>query len=213
MPSFTISLTQGVDADVDLVAVQDDGTPIDLTNATITSIVKDGLGTTVISKSSTDPKQLQVTDAENGRYRLHFKALDTQTLPLATYIHSVKATLATGAVVALLDPSFLILSQGGVTTPPSPPIFTNTVSVDHNFGLPDALRYMDSGGNPINDAQVRVYLKSDYDAGNLSAPAGVSLTGADGRWTNPVLVTPGFSYVVRFEAPYRFGPDTVTITV
>ena len=102
--------------------------------------------------------------------------------------------------------------MGGITETPAP-VFTNTVPVDHNYDLSDSLRYMDAGGNPIADAQVRVYRKSDYDAGNLTTPVGATMTRADGRWANPVLVIPGYEYVVRLEAPNRFGPDTVTITV
>lgn len=212
MASSTISLIQGIDKDVDMVAVQDDGAPIDLTDAAILQVVRNADNEIVLQRSSVDTTQIVVLDGPGGRYRLHYRASDTTALALASYLHDVKATLADGTSVSLVDPSFFVVSLGGVTTTPTP-AFSNNVPLDHNFDLPDNLRYMDAGGNPINDAQVRVYLRSDYDAKRLDSPVGVTLTRADGRWVNPVLVVPGFDYVVRFEAPFRFGPDIATITV
>ena len=53
MSSFTISLQPNVDTTVDLVAVQDDGTPIDLRGATVTECVKDGSGALVLTVAAT----------------------------------------------------------------------------------------------------------------------------------------------------------------
>ena len=114
--------------------------------------------------------------------------------------------------IAPITGDTILVSFVDSALPLPPPIFTNTVSIDHSYGLSDALRYMDAGGNPIADAQIRVYLKSDYDARRLEAPVGTTVTTAHGRWQNPILVRTGYNYVVRFEAPNRFGPDVVTIT-
>lgn len=89
--------------------------------------------------------------------------------------------------------------------------FDNTIAIDQNYGSLDALRYMTPGGSCIDGAQIRVYLKSDYDARKLNCPVGITITKADGRWKDPVLVVPGFTYTVRFEKPNYFGPDTVDI--
>ncbi len=206
MSSVTVKLIQGVDKDVDLLAVQDDGTPIDLTSATLIETIRNGDGDVVLTKNP------RITDPINGRYTLSFKAIDTARLQLGTYLHDVKASWPPSTTLSIIDPSFFVVTLGGVTSTP-PPAFSNTVSIDQNWELSDSLRYMDAGGNPIDAAQIRVYLKSDYDAGNLAAPVGSTLTTADGRWKDPVLVIPGYTYVVRFEAPNRFGPDTATITV
>ncbi len=92
------------------------------------------------------------------------------------------------------------------------PAFTNTVKIDHNYGLSDALRYVTPGGSPICDAQVRVYKKEDYDAGRLDQAVGTTLTRQDGRWCNPILVNPGYTYVIVFQKPNAYGPDRVEVT-
>lgn len=94
-----------------------------------------------------------------------------------------------------------------------PPEFDHVVSINHNFLLSGDLAYKTAGGSPIAGAQVRVYQKSVYDTGNLGSPIGVTTTNANGEWTQPVLVPPGFEYVVRFEKPNEYGPDVVVITV
>jgi hypothetical protein len=96
---------------------------------------------------------------------------------------------------------------GGSATP-TPPPFDNTVKIDENFRLPNDLAYVSPAGSPIENAQVRVYLKSDYDAGKLDAPIGFTTTNAFGGWVNPILVKPGFTYVARFETPKEWGPNT-----
>jgi hypothetical protein len=96
-----------------------------------------------------------------------------------------------------------------MTEPPPP--FTNTVKIDHNYNLSDALRYMTPGGSPICDAQIRVYKKEDYDAGLLDQAIGATLTRPDGRWLNPILVNPGYTYAIVFQKPNEYGPDKVEV--
>lgn len=100
----------------------------------------------------------------------------------------------------------------GVMAEP-PPTFTNTVKLDHNYNLSDALRYVTPGGSGIGEAQVRVYKKEDFDAGRLDAPVGITMTKADGRWVMPVLVNPGYTYTVQFYKPNEYGPDKIEVTV
>ena len=99
---------------------------------------------------------------------------------------------------------------GAVGVPPS---FINQVSVDHNFGTPNALQPVNPGGSPIEGVQVRLFKKVDFDAGNTDAPLGTVLTDAKGRWTNPIFLEAGLTYTVQFEKPSAYGPNSVEITV
>lgn len=211
LQSFKINRTRGVDQDVDLALVVDSGLPVDITDATIVETVRDGAGEVVLQKTSAGG-QIVLTDPVNGRYRIHFDAHDVDALVDGTYIHDVVVTQLSGVKIAAVPPSFFVISAGGVAAPALPPV-DNRVTVNHDFDVPDNLRYMDAGGNPIADANIYVYRQPDYAAGNLTTPVGVTATKADGRWRDPIRVNPGLDYVVRFEAPMRFGPDVVTITV
>ena len=89
-----------------------------------------------------------------------------------------------------------------------------SVPVNHDTGGTDALRYVTAEGAGIDNAVVRAYLKTDYDAGSR-APAFVratSITGADGRWTRDMRLDPG-TYVIEFTAQGRYGPDTQEVVV
>lgn len=144
--------------------------------------------------------------------RLSLLAVDTVTKDLATYFYQIVVTLSDGTVLTIVPWAPLEIWLGGAAQP-LPPSFDATTKVDQDYDQPDALRYMTPGGTPIDSAQIRIYYKKDYDAGNLAAPVGVSLTNSFGRWTNPVLLTPGFDYVVQFFKPNEFGPDVAQITV
>lgn len=88
-----------------------------------------------------------------------------------------------------------------------------TFALDHNAGGEDQLRYVDPNGEPIAEATIRVYTKDDWDARAYSRVAGLVKTGADGRWLSPVFVPPGYTYVVQFQLPNVWGPDTIEVVV
>lgn len=132
---------------------------------------------------------------------------DTAALAIKVYFYRLRVVLLDGTTSDAIPWSPFGVVLGGSGDIPPPP-FDNTTKVDHDYQLPGELSYVTPGGSPIENAQIRVYLKSDYTAGNLAQPIGVTTTDAGGRWRNPVLVNPGFSYIVRFEKPGEFGPDT-----
>lgn len=88
------------------------------------------------------------------------------------------------------------------------------VQVDHNYGGADNLAYQESGGRGIVGADIRVFLKSDYDAGRRANGYVVARTGTTtgGRWAAPLMLDHG-AYVLVCYAAGRFGPDTAEITV
>jgi len=90
--------------------------------------------------------------------------------------------------------------------------------VNHDTGtpqqpvIPDNLRFV-SGGVGIDNATIRAFLKSDYDAGIFSMPRGRAVTRSDGRWVAPMFLNAGMTYVITFEKPGIFAVSTKEITV
>lgn len=136
---------------------------------------------------------------------------DTSSISLGLYFYQVQLTLVDGTVQNLVNWNLIDLSLGGAAAVPPPP-FINTVQIDENYQTPGALLYVTPGGSPICGAQIRVYYQSDYQAGNLSCPVGVTTTNAYGGFTNAILVQTGYSYVLRWESPGEWGPNVATIT-
>jgi len=84
---------------------------------------------------------------------------------------------------------------------------------DEDYDGENNLRYEDDNGDPINEAQVRVFKKIDYDLENYTAAVGVTTTDATGGWVNPVTVEAGLTYTIQFFKPGYFGPDTKEVIV
>lgn len=95
----------------------------------------------------------------------------------------------------------------------TPPPFPNTVALDESYNGDNSLQYTDPDGNPVKDAQVRVYKKIDYDLQNYDAAIGVTTTDENGGWIDPVIVEAGFTYTVQFFKPGSIGPDTTEVVV
>jgi hypothetical protein len=144
---------------------------------------------------------------ERAAINLTLAPSDTLPLALQTYFYRLRVVLLDGTTSDAIPWSPFDVGLGGSAATPPPP-FENTVRINHDYQLPDELTYVTEGGSPIENAQVRVYLKSDYVAGNLTSPVGITTTDPAGRWRNAVLVNPGFSYIIRFDKPGEYGPDT-----
>lgn len=210
--SNRITIIQGTSLSqpVDLVDVDGDPLPLeDLVGATAELLVRadPAIDDDAIRFTTTDnPASLAFVVGE-ATLLMTFVPADTSGLALKEYFFQLTLTFPSGEVDVFIPWSPYDVVLGGSATP-APPPFDNTVKIDENFRLPRDLAYDTPAGSPIENAQVRVYLKSDYDAGSLDAPVGVTTTNAFGGWTNPILVKPGFTYVARFEKPYEWGPDT-----
>lgn len=89
----------------------------------------------------------------------------------------------------------------------------HTFPLNHDTGGIDALRYVDPNGQPVAGATIRVYAKIDWDMKRYSKVVGLTKTDATGRWISPIFVTPGDTFVVRYELPNTWGPDGVEVTV
>lgn len=101
-----------------------------------------------------------------------------------------------------------------VVTKRGPTQLANPVKVNHNFGGPDSLAYVDGNGNGIIGAKILLFTKAAYDSGlrgDVSAIA-TSQTGAAGRWMADIVVDPG-PYVIVFEKQGEYGTNHYDLVV
>jgi len=96
----------------------------------------------------------------------------------------------------------------------TPPPFPNTVIMDQDYGGTNELQPTDNDtGLPVEDVQIRVYKKIDYDLQNFEAAVGVTSSGADGEWDNPIIVEAAFTYIIQYFKPGGYGPNTHEVVV
>lgn len=74
--------------------------------------------------------------------------------------------------------------------------------IDHDYGGTDNLRVLDDIGAAVPNADINIFLKSDWDAGASqrtdiyrNTNGAQSITGTDGRWSRKVNLDPG-TYVM-----------------
>lgn len=75
------------------------------------------------------------------------------------------------------------------------------------------MRYQTAGGLPVEAAVVRIYRKADFDQGRYDEPLAITMTNAQGNWTNPISLETGFTYTVQFAKEGLYGPDSREIVV
>lgn len=89
---------------------------------------------------------------------------------------------------------------------------TGPIAINQNTGGTDNLRYVDSEGNGIANANILIYLSTNWP-GNPSQVIANSVTGSDGRWLTPCYVDHG-TYVAVFFKVQSDGPDvSIAFTV
>lgn len=195
---------------IDLLDVNDRTLPVEvLAGATAEFVVQASPDdeTPVIRLTTVSNPAAFAFRLERAALNLGLAPSDTIGLAIRTYFYRIRIVLLDGTTSDAVPWSPFDVGLGGSADIPPPP-FDNTVKINHDYQLPGELTYVTDGGSPIENAQVRVYLKSDYVAGDLTSPVGITTTDSGGRWRNSILVNPGFSYIVRFEKPGEYGPDT-----
>lgn len=85
--------------------------------------------------------------------------------------------------------------------------------VNHNTGGTDSIRLKTASGVGISHVKIRAYLKSEYDADSLTAIVrGEAETEDDGRWSQPMMLSAGLTYVLTFErVGYTFPNLEITV--
>jgi Zn finger protein HypA/HybF involved in hydrogenase expression len=98
-----------------------------------------------------------------------------------------------------------------VEAPEPPDAGSGCVSVDHDYGGTDNFRYLSPAGVAVEGATVAAYTQDVFEQNSAQPPLTLAVaatqTDSDGRWTTPLLLNPG-DYVLVFEKPGHFGPDT-----
>lgn len=89
-----------------------------------------------------------------------------------------------------------------------------SVAVDHNYPVDGALCYTTTEGVGIDNATVRVFLASDYNANRRSNEfvVATTFTVVGGTWQMQLMLDPA-EYVVQFNKQGAFGPNAVNLTV
>lgn len=214
MLSNRLRLVQGASASFLIDLIDEAGEPLpadDLSSSTAELVIRvDPEGADVLAFMSPDASHI-VLDPRASTVSIGFTSADTAGLDIGGYLYRVKLTHANGEAEFPVEWAPLDVVLGGAADP-APPVFENTVKLDHDYPQPGDLAYMTPGGSPISAAQVRVYAKADYDAGRLGSPVGITRTDARGRWETGILVVPGFEYVIQFFKPNEFGPDVTQVT-
>lgn len=102
------------------------------------------------------------------------------------------------------DPNVTAVSQQG----------TGCVAVDHDYGGEGSLSYVAADCCPVSGAVVRVFPAADWAAMRRDPANAIASTRTTtgGQWLWAVRLDPG-EYVLQFEKPGEYGPDTQTLIV
>lgn len=119
------------------------------------------------------------------------------------YLQGLPGDLTVDVATYLIDATACGVTVGGGSVP-----------VNHDYGGTDNLAYKTADGVPIDNAEIRIYLQSDYDAGHFGNEyiKGSTTTDVNGRWLNVIMLDPGDYVVFAFRQP-DYGPDIKSFTV
>lgn len=84
--------------------------------------------------------------------------------------------------------------------------------VNHDFPLENSLLVTDLEGNPIQDATIKIYTLTAFEAGVLSTWVADTLSDSEGKWVDAVELPDGESWVVHFQKLHDYGPEHREIT-
>jgi len=106
-PENVVSIIKGSSKTFELSIVQDNGTPVDLTDCAIYFTVKvqmeDQLP--VIQKRTTDATQIAITDPRSGIARIYINPEDTLPLAVKPHYFDVWLVLSSGTRYVVIPPS------------------------------------------------------------------------------------------------------------
>ncbi len=154
-------------------------------------------------------------DADNDlRWTLHeiTPTVSWRGVPL---VFSVKVRLVPhNNVIYKIPVTSLSADPKGEDAEFQPTTGTGCVRVDHDYGEESAFVYLAPDCCPIEGATILAFTKTDWDGGARTPEHAVatSQTTTNGEWAWAMQLDPG-EYVLLFEKPGEFGPDSVSLTV
>lgn len=168
----------------------------------------------------------------NGNYSVRVYLDNTEVIPTSTINISSGVTKAiiisraipietsdTITITALGQPgdtSVTVISSLRDVTPATITEIagSGSVYIDHDYGGTDELTYVDPDLIGIDNANINVYLTSDWNAGNSANTyiIGRTVTNVYGRWERGLMLDPG-DYTLVYYKQGEFGIDIKEITV
>ena len=121
--------------------------------------------------------------------------------------------ISRGGDAELLVPGYELRSVSIVEGAPLRDLARPEVLLHTDLGGLDTLRIADSSGVPLEGVTIRIFTKTDYDAGALTRVIGITTTDILGRWRDAVPVTAGSTYVVLAHQAYGVGPVSFEVSV
>jgi hypothetical protein len=107
-PEVEINIIQGSSKTLEVTVVDKAGAPVNLTGATCHFNVEEAAGDPapgIISKSSSNPAQILITDAANGKFRIFIDPADTAPMAVGLYVCDIWVVLSTGKRHPVISPS------------------------------------------------------------------------------------------------------------
>jgi hypothetical protein len=162
------------------------------------------------SSTDVDKESGGATHVENGYYYTTLSANDTDTLGRLRVMVSVSGALPVWELYEVMGANAYDTYYG--TKPFVMGI--GSISVNHDYGGTDELAYVTSGGIGIQNAIIKVYLKTDYDANHRSElyVKGWTMTDVNGRWIWDIYLNPA-TYTIIFYKPGAYIPSVREVTV
>jgi hypothetical protein len=87
-----------------------------------------------------------------------------------------------------------------------------STTVDHNYPHAGDLRVVNSSGEPVEGADIRIFELAEFLLGHTSAWVGATTTDLNGEWVDPIILDDGQTWVVHMEKPTMYGPAHVEVT-
>lgn len=112
---MNISIYKGDDKTFELEVTDQDDQIINLSGGELFLEITDWRGTAIFNKSSTDPAEIEITDAEAGLADIHFIPADTTSVEPGLFIVYIKYTNANNKTYTISQGEFQILDLGTIT--------------------------------------------------------------------------------------------------
>jgi len=164
------------------------------------------------TRTLTDGRWATVIRLDPAQYTLEFSKVGAYRTTTTT----IAVTGSMAMTMSVQSMSFDAMTPE--PTPQTPQTFavssfeTETMMIDHNFETKDDMRLI-SGRKPISGVDIKIYLKSDFDAGKLEEKYVVqrTISRTDGRWEKALKLDVNETYIVQFSKSGVFRSTTTTI--
>jgi len=111
----TIDMFRGDSRTLEVRVTDDYNKPVDLTGASVRFTVRKKVdGAKLIAKSSSNPAEIEITDAANGIFKIYLKPADTKAMRPGGYLYDVEVTLSSGDVHTVVFGNFQL--HGDIST-------------------------------------------------------------------------------------------------